>query len=88
MVIVVFQEFCKLLIHIVCRPKQNGVEIFAPDTADQSFGERMGHRHVRHGLDVFNFKNAEGCLPLVIVELEGHYPNLRLLAGPLPRRHN
>ncbi len=67
-VIVVFLEFCKLLFQIVCRPIQNVVEIFAPDTADQSFDERMGHRHVRHGLDLCNLKNAEVCLLLVIVE--------------------
>ena len=61
-VIVVFLEFCKLLFQIVCRPKQNVVEIFAPDTADQSFDERMRHRHVRHGLDLLSAESRLSSL--------------------------
>lgn len=60
MVILGFLEFCKLLFQIACGPIQNVVEIFEPDTADQSFDERMGYRHVRQSLIFSNSRDRQG----------------------------
>lgn len=61
--VVIVHELGELPLEVRGAPKQNLVEIFAPDRSDQSFDEGMRDRGVRNRLDFFDTQYPQVGLP-------------------------
>jgi hypothetical protein len=57
MLVVVPLELDKFLLEISRSPEQQAIETFAPYGANQPFDDRVGARHVRHGLDFLDVED-------------------------------
>ena len=57
MLVVVLLELDELPLEISRGPEQQAVQTFAPYRPDQPFDDRVGTRHVRHGLDLSDIES-------------------------------
>jgi hypothetical protein len=64
--IVIVLEIAKLRLQIRRAPKQDLVQVFAPDGTDQSLYERMRKRNVGNRFDFRNAEHSKIGLPLVV----------------------
>ena len=77
--IVIVLEVFELALKVVRIPEERVVEVFAPNSPDQSFNEGMRHRGVRHGFDFLDLEDPKVGEPPVESEQ-------RIVIGAEPRR--
>jgi hypothetical protein len=65
MVVVVVLEIALFGLQVLARPEERQVQAFPPNSADQSFYERMREWRVRRGFDFLHFEYSKIGLPLV-----------------------
>ena len=63
--VVIIPEFNQLARQVRRVPEKYSIKIFAADSADQAFDERMRNRYVGHRLDLIDFKYAQVGEPAV-----------------------
>ena len=63
--VVIIREGLQLSRQVERVPEEHVIEIFAPDSADQPFNERMRDRGVRNRLDLLDLDDAQVREPAV-----------------------
>jgi hypothetical protein len=67
--IVIVLEVFELALKVARIPEERVVEVFAPNSPDQSFNEGMRHRGMRHGFDFLDLEGPKVGEPPVAVRL-------------------